>query len=197
MKLKYKTLVPFVIIYFRISLLFLFFYLGSNYLNTFRTKYYHWYFPFEQSIPLYEWAIFPYISVFIFFILPMFYFDNSEIKKIERSFLFSILISTLIFLIFPTKLGFLNTPEFGINVLLSSLKKVDPPHNLVPSLHVCFTSIVLLSLYKKENSRVFLLFYSIWAILIYSSVIFTHQHHLIDIIGGIVLSFIAIKIFHK
>lgn len=195
MDVKYKLFLQFVFVYSRVSFLFLIFYLGSNYLNTNRTNYYHLYLPFEQKIPFYEWAIYPYVSVFLFFAIPMFYLDFFEIKKLERSFIFSIIISCLFFLIFPTKLGFLYTPDHSINFIYSYLKQVDHPHNLVPSLHVCFTSTIFVFLYKKETRIPLIIFFVFWTTLIYSSVIFTHQHHFLDILGGMILSFISIKIF--
>lgn len=197
MPINYKLMFRFLLVYLRISILFLILYLGSNYLNTGRDYYFQLYLPFEEDIPFFEWAIYPYLSIFFFFVIPFCYADIFDLEKLEKSFIFAIIISCILFLIFPTKLGFQLTPIHNNNLFYSFLKQVDHPHNLVPSLHVCFTSIVFLFLKKRERRISFIIFFIIWVMFIYCSVVFIHQHHLIDIFAGVALSLISIKIFFK
>ncbi|MCB1176738.1 MAG: phosphatase PAP2 family protein [Leptospiraceae bacterium] len=185
----------FLISYLKVSIAFLLTYPAINYFTEFRTDIHHFYFVFEKELPLIPWMVIPYFSINLLFILPVFYVEGEDISIIEKCFLITLVISCFIFLIFPTTLGFnTNNPEY-FNEIFNSIKKVDKPYNLFPSLHVGFSSIVFLYLFKKEKKFLLKLFYSIWMIFIFSSVIFTHQHHLLDIVSGYAIAHSVFKIF--
>ncbi len=187
----------FTLVYVRITSIFLLLYIFSNEFNTDRSYYFHLFFPFEEDLPFFGWAVYPYLSVFIFFVLPFFYSNQDEIKKLEKTILFSILVSFLIFLIFPTKLGFKSTPETSVSLLYDSLKKLDRPHNLVPSLHICLSTIIFIFLHDKETQKLLRAFFTFWFLIICVSVVCIHQHHILDVITGSILAFVSSKIFDK
>jgi hypothetical protein len=57
---------------------------------------------------------------------------------------------------------------------------IDAPTNCFPSLHVGFTTLAVLSVGSRLR-----LFYGLWALAVFASVITTKQHYLWDIGGGV------------
>ena len=83
----------------------------------------------------------------------------------------------------------------SIGVLISSkfdvkLFDIDGPNNLAPSLHILYTYLTVITLTQKTNSKK----WHIWGALICLSVVFTHQHHIIDILSALILTYPLSKI---
>jgi membrane-associated phospholipid phosphatase len=70
---------------------------------------------------------------------------------------------------------------------------VDMPHNMVPSLHVVFSALILLALTGATTSESYRLFWYGWLLVICASTMLVHQHHLIDVIAGLALAFLLRK----
>ena len=64
---------------------------------------------------------------------------------------------------------------------------MEYPHNLFPSLHIVLCLIVA-ETYARHTRGVVRLLFSAWFVLIGVSTLLTWQHHLIDLLGGIVLA---------
>ena len=77
------------------------------------------------------------------------------------------------------------------------LHKLDHPHNLYPSLHITFSVLTAFAMFDQTNSKWFHLFLVLWITLICFSVVLVHQHHLFDVITGLLLSLIVIKFIYK
>jgi membrane-associated phospholipid phosphatase len=65
---------------------------------------------------------------------------------------------------------------------------VDLPHNLVPSLHVTFSALILFSLIDASVLFAAKLALSAWLILICLSTLLVHQHHLLDVAAGLLVA---------
>lgn len=143
------------------------------------------------AIPLVPWMILPYLSLFASFFLPMFALDAPRIRALCRRLLFATLVSGTVFLLLPADLGFRReaaVPEYG--ALFGALHALDLPHNLAPSLHVSWTLILLPALRAVSGPWV-RAGLDLWAALLVASVLFTHQHHVLDVAGGMLVALAA------
>jgi membrane-associated phospholipid phosphatase len=72
---------------------------------------------------------------------------------------------------------------------LRFLYDADPPYNCFPSLHVAHSFVSALTCYRLDRRLGYgaLLFASLVAI----STLFTKQHYIADVVGGIVLALVA------
>ena len=68
-----------------------------------------------------------------------------------------------------------------------TLFALDHPHNLVPSLHVAWSCAAVLAIIRHTGRGLTLLFL-LWLVLIVSSVLLVHQHHVADVVTGLLLA---------
>lgn len=168
-----------------------------NHLASLQTVTYKAYFMWELDIPLIPWMIYPYMSLNLLFIIAVFVLKEGAIKAYCLSLVYSLLIAAIIFYFFPGELGF-TRPAFvpGYNDIFQGMYAIDKPHNLFPSLHVTYSSLSAMAMAQQSHSKVFSTFMAIWIILIALSVILVHQHHVIDIVLGIILSMITYRLVY-
>jgi hypothetical protein len=149
-------------------------------------------FEWEKYIPFFPFAFIPYYGIFI---LPLFIpFAIKRKKKLYTlalRLIFSIIIAGIIFLIFPCELifGKRNLP----NQFEYFTTFITGKYNLVPSLHVCLTYIICLSLFNEYNGPGKLLII-ITLIVLPLSTLFSHQHHVVDVLSGLILATISFKL---
>jgi len=165
-------------------------YIPVNFFNSTLSHHYRLYFDFELVLPIWDWMIIPYVSAYLLPILPLFRLSLRRLKALAFSISLAGLIGGVIFLILPTQLGFIR--DQGISDFWKPtyqfLYMIDPPHNLFPSMHVVMAYMLIvpcLNTFKNVLVKAILVS---WLLLICASIIFTHQHHLLDLIGGIELS---------
>jgi membrane-associated phospholipid phosphatase len=165
-------------------------YLVANRLAAENPKRYEMYIEWELGIPLVPSMIVVYLSyAAVFFLLPLVLKKTQALVSLAYSFLFGILVSTSIFILFPGELGY-SRPEFveGYDFLYQTLHQIDRPHNLFPSLHVTFSSLTAFAMVHQTTTRWFHVAILLWAFVIATSVILVNQHHLFDIITGLGLA---------
>lgn len=162
----------------------------TNWWASQRELLYHLYFSWELSFPFLPQFVYVYMTLAVFLLLPMFYLNEKAIKPWAVSYVLMTLIAGSIFLAFPTALAS-ERPLFLAqeNRLFQLIYTLDMPHNLFPSLHVAYTTFALqLAMFfgvgKKALSIMF-----VWWLALTLSVLFIRQHHVLDIIGGLVLSY--------
>lgn len=107
------------------------------------------------------------------------------------------LICLIVFVAFPTEM-FHRPPELGMGFFEQAarfLYDIDKPYNLFPSIH-CFASWICFRgvNWCKKIPKIIKAFAFILAILVFLSTLFTKQHYVIDIIGGIAVAEIGIFI---
>ena len=102
-----------------------------------------------------------------------------------------VIIASIIFLWLPIEKTF--PPRYGAETLpwifiLADTVNLD--HNDFPSLHVClaFTASLISARYVRPLYALLLI---AWAVLIALSTMLIHEHHFIDVAGGLVLSLIG------
>jgi membrane-associated phospholipid phosphatase len=150
----------------------------------------------ELSIPLIPEFIFIYFSLNLLTILPVFWVDEKGLYSLNRVMTFCTITAGLIFLFLPATCGYERVLVKGyLEPFYKNLYSIDFNGNTFPSLHITFAYIFsrILTLYKKKLKWLFF----IWFIAISLSVVFTHQHHILDIIGGIILGEIGLRKYYE
>jgi len=145
---------------------------------------------FELNIPFIPSFIIIYFSINLLMSMPLFYFDISEMKNFTLQLILGTMIAGIIFVLFPCELGFERVIPIGFfSGVYERLFLLDRPHNLAPSLHIFYTYATILNLSKVTKVKIF----HLWGMLMCLSVLFTHQHHLLDIVSGMLLSYLLFK----
>ena len=170
---------------FWISIFFFTIYPLCNWFTSHRENVYHIYFENELAIPFIPEFIWIYLSLYVTFILPPFFLDEKQLVKLGKELVLGTIIGGIVFLIFPSVLGFERVlPEGEYQVLFKNIFLLDLPHNMFPSLHIVYSGLILLSVYQAVSKAWIKVFVSIWFFLICASTLFVHQHHFSDILLG-------------
>jgi len=171
------------------------FYFGAGLIASQTHDTYGLFWSWERDIPLVPWMIWPYMTLFSLFLLPLFHMSTSQISALSRQSTATLVIAGVIFLTVPTHQGFeptivveLYQPLFGF------LAMVDTPHNLVPSLHVAFSALILLGC-ARRSSPLLAWSYLFWLMIMSVSTVLVHQHHIFDVISGLALALFMRRIF--
>lgn len=171
--------------------LFVVVYGGLNWVTSQREDRLQLWFTWELAIPLVPWMVWPYLSIFASFFLPMFALDVPRIRALCLRLAFATALSGLVFLLFPTELGFARLDAVpGTTTAFQLIHALDLPHNLAPSLHVSWSLILLRSL-RNVSPAWLRMGFDAWLALLIASVVFTHQHHLLDVAGGMLVALAA------
>ena len=171
------------------------FYFGAGHIAAHTRDTFGLYWAWERDIPLIPWMIWPYMTLFSLFLLPLFQMSAEQIAVLSRQSTATLVIAGATFLLVPTHLGFapalkeeLHQPLFGL------LTMVDTPHNLVPSLHVAFSALILLGC-AAQTSPFLARSYRFWLLIMSVSTVLVHQHHIFDVVSGLALALLMRRIF--
>ena len=173
-----------------ISVVFFSVYPLSNWLTSQRETVLHLYLRAELDIPLIPTFIWAYLSLYVIFLAPPFVLGAEAMQKLGRQLVAATLLSGMVFLIFPAQLGFSRLlPEDPLyRSIFTALFSLDRPHNMVPSLHVVYSALILLTLAASTTRRHLQSVWWLWLILLCSSTLLVHQHHLIDVVSGLLVA---------
>lgn len=148
------------------------------------------YFWVDTQIPFVKWFIFPYISWMPVLYLSFLYLGIKHRSLYWRTLLIyniSVMACNVIFWFFPTHVPRPDVDGTDLaSMLVNFIYQSDAPFNCFPSIH-CLTSYLLFITLKRDlvtklSVRVFM-YTLLWLIII--STVFTKQHALIDVFGGI------------
>lgn len=144
---------------------------------------------FDAYVPFLPWMIIPYLSSGILLVLGFASARTAdELRVLGQRILLSTVISTLVFALVPLTSAFNRPAITGLPALLFDfLAAVDQPYNQFPSLHVAYCVILWPALGRAVRfapARNALL---AWIALVAASTLFTYQHHLWDVAGGVVV----------
>ncbi len=174
--------------FFWISILFFTIYPLCNWFTSHRENLYHIYFESELAIPFVPQFVLIYMSLYLTFILPPFFLHERQLVKLGKELVIGTIISGVIFLIFPSVLGFERViPQGEYQEYFKNIFMLDFPHNMVPSLHIVYSGFILLSVYQAVSSTWIKTFVSIWFLLICASTLLVHQHHIADVLLGSII----------
>jgi membrane-associated phospholipid phosphatase len=152
--------------------------------------------PLDRLMPLQPaWSV-VYLSLFLAVLLPVFVLHQQEIiRRTIFAFIFAWVLGFALFLAYPTVgprphafagEGFLSWMQMEIYA-------ADAPYNCFPSLHVaqCFLAASALWCVHRGVGLVA----GVWAFLVGLSTVYTKQHYVADVIGGMVLAAAAYALF--
>lgn len=184
-----------IILYFKLALplmiLFIVVYGGANWINAQRSDYFNLYFLWEQGIPFIPEMILIYLSIQIMFFLPIFHCDSIDMIVLAKRMAVATLVAGVVFIILPAQPGFVRYESIeSFQWLFTMLYSLDEQYNLFPSLHITLSTLVVVALFEKVNGLLKII-YLAWLTALFLSVLFVHQHHILDIIGGLVLTYIC------
>jgi membrane-associated phospholipid phosphatase len=169
-----------------ITLVFIAVYPTINWFTETRAHRYQLYLPFELEISLVPAFIWAYISMYALFLMPLLMVSAERMNALGKQLVAGTIICGVVFLVLPADLGF--TREVPSEALyastFSALFGVDKPHNLMPSLHVVFSCLILFMCRDGANMVLRVLLF-VWVVLIVASTVLVHQHHLIDALTGL------------
>jgi membrane-associated phospholipid phosphatase len=184
----WRGLTPFIRWGSVIGIVFFAIYPASNWLTSQRTGLWHLYFENELSIPFLPQFVWLYLSMYLLFALPPFFVPAHAASRVAKQLVAGCAACGLLFLIFPAVLGFERTlpPAAPYRQIFRAIHSVDAPHNLVPSLHVVFSSVIALACARFARLPFRWLLW-VWLGLIVLSTVLVHQHHLIDVLAALLL----------
>lgn len=141
-------------------------------------------------------SIWLYLSFFIFIPLGYLLCQTENMRPLMVAMQLCALISGCVYLLFPTTMVYTNFADVSLaSRTLSALINIDSPQNLLPSLHVSLTLVVLVALWSKQH-KYRTAFYLLWAIAICLSVLMLKRHLFIDVVTGAITAFSALWIVH-
>jgi len=175
-----------------LSLLFITVYGITGWVASLRADVGTWAFEWEQRIPLVPWLIVPYMSLDLFFVAAPFVCANeSELRAFRRRMSMAILVSGMFFLAMPLRCTFpLSQPSGWTSAIFQALHDFDRPYNLFPSLHISIWMILAATYHRRTGGGVRLVIHT-WFVLIAVSTVLTHQHHVVDVLGGLILGLLC------
>ena len=175
-----------------LSLLFVVIYGVAGWITSLRTDVGTWAFSWEQNLPFVQWLIVPYMSLDLFFVAaPFLCTERTELLVFRRRMSMAILIAGTMFLLMPLRFAFPRPqPTDWTSTLFHVLHGFDRPFNLFPSLHISILMILGGTYYRHTRGLVRLLVQG-WFALIGVSTVLTHQHHVIDVVGGFALGILS------
>lgn len=137
-----------------------------------------WYFAWETGLPLVPWTAWIYLSL-NFMVIPMLWAFPTvkELRPVILTLAAELLLAAALFCLVPLEDGFRDPPAEGG---LRLVQAVALRHNYFPSLHVALAWTAVLTIGGWGLA--------LWAALITLSTLTTHQHHLVDIVGGVALA---------
>lgn len=161
-----------------------------NWLSSQRTETYPLYIDLELTIPLVPEFFWLYMSMYVLFFLPPFFLNTDQLKRLGKQLIGATIVSGVIFLLIPTSLGFERVkPEDPFySSLYEQLFSIDLPHNLVPSLHVIFSAIIVFAIVEGMNKKAAKVCTWVWLFLLCLSTLLVHQHHVLDVITGLLIA---------
>ncbi|MBK5072292.1 phosphatase PAP2 family protein [Budviciaceae bacterium CWB-B4] len=169
-----------------------------NWFTSTRSDFFALYMQAELAIPFIPAFVWFYLSMYLVFMLPVFFLNSPELKRLSSELILVTIAGAIIFLLFPAQLGFTRQlPESGLyRGIFEYIFALDKPHNLVPSLHVAYSVTIVLAIVRNSRS---LVRYGliIWLSGLILSTLFTHQHHLLDVFSGGLLSFFIYQLMDR
>lgn len=190
-----------------LCVLFLIVYGTTNWLSSFRQNVGSFYFGWERHIPFVPLMILPYMSIDLFFIAgPFVCRDERELRTVCRRIVTAILVCGAFFLFMPLRFAFERTHVDGaLGIIFDNFRLLDRPYNQFPSLHIAL-GVILAALYLRHTGEkqqcpsfrgLLRLLIAIWFILIGISTLLTWQHHVIDVIGGLVVGALCLYLWQE
>lgn len=192
------TAVTFFRHYLFLGAIFFVIYGGMNYLTSVRNNRYTLSFDWELQTPFVPGFVYVYLSIFLVFLLPLFYLSSDQIRALSKTFLAATVLAGIVYFFVPAELAF-DRPHTvpGHEFVFKWLYTLALPHNLFPSLHVTYATLFIGLAVREERSSILQAGLAVWLLLLMISVLLVRQHHIVDIAGGMVLAFACYRLVYN
>lgn len=173
-----------------IDVLFFAIYGSINWLTSRRTDVFEFYVQMELAIPLVPKLIWVYLSMLLLFCLPIFTISRDRVRREASVAILALFVAALIWLLLPARLGFERVLPEGYELVYGTMFMLDHPHNLVPSLHIVFSSLAVLACGHNAPQQIKIGLW-LWLTAIAVSTVLTHQHHVLDVVTGLLVAIVC------
>ena len=161
--------------------------------------------PIDSQIPFIAEWIYVYLSFFMFMIVCSSYLfikDRNNYYQLFRMTIIGTMITYIVFLCYPTQMveerNLCDTDALTRLLCMVTFAADYPAINCCPSLHCVDTFIVLYAIVCSSKTKLWVKgVVLIMSILIVSSILFTKQHYVVDIVGALVVVFLSIVCINK
>jgi hypothetical protein len=148
----------------------------------------------ELAMPFVPAFILAYLSLDLVFLMAPFVLRNRrDLQALALTLAAVTGVAGLGFLLVPAEPAYSVDDAGAWSGLFEVSRKMALRYNMVPSLHVALSGACLAA-YASQRGGVVRLFLGTWWAAIALSTLLTHQHHLIDVITGLILAW-AGKVF--
>ncbi len=142
----------------------------------------------DRKIPLIPAFCIPYLSYLPLLyggvLLGMVILPFIQFQQMIASLVITMGVAYFLYVVMPTRIVRPPVPENSrFSGIIKAIYEWDRPTNLFPSLHVANTVVIALFLLPLAP-----ILFSLWAVSIVLSTLFTKQHYLPDVLGGLILS---------
>jgi membrane-associated phospholipid phosphatase len=149
----------------------------------------------ELATPFVPASVLGYTALYypLFWGVPFILHTGRELHALATTLCTVIGVAGICFLLLPAEPAFPPTPDCGPwEDLVCVAKQVALTYNLVPSLHVAF-SVILLTVYGLYAGMLGRMILSLWAAVIAASTLLLHQHYIIDVVTGLLLGLAGVR----
>jgi len=162
-----------------------------NWVTSLRPDPLHLYLRAELALPFVPQFIWVYLSMYVLFLAPPLVLPAEHMPALGKQLVAGTLAGGLLFLLFPAELGFARALPSGAPYaeIYAAVFRVDHPYNLVPSLHVAYSTAIALACTEVSRPLLRVALHG-WWIAIAISTVLVHQHHVLDVVAAFVLVFL-------
>ena len=172
-------------------------YFPTNWITSRRTGNHRLFLDWELAIPFVPSMIYVYASLLVLMLLPAFTLTRAQLSALARAQVVTLFVAALIFLLLPTELGF-ERPQHvpGYDTAFQLLYAFELPHNLVPSLHIASSTLFIAAIRNSLPSSWSRAGLILWGMLLCVSVLLVQQHHILDVICGLLLGYLIYRLVY-
>jgi len=161
--------------------------------------------PFDSTIPFIPAMIVPYSWSLVLFVVSFFLVRTStQLSLLTYRLILATVFACLIFYFYPARFSFHRLiPDDWTQFGYQFLQLVDKPFNQLPSLHVSYAILLGISLWDvaEFKKRWVSMLYRLLLVGICTSIalstVLTYQHHLLDMLGGVVLAVLVLILSNR
>jgi membrane-associated phospholipid phosphatase len=164
-------------------------YYGADWITAHHALRIHAYVTPELRIPLVPVMVVPYLTMYLIFpFAPFVLRSTADLDRFAAALARVIVIAGIAFVLLPAQLGFTPVSTAGSiwDPWLRLASTLSRNFNLVPSLHVALFTAAAVTYAGRVSMWVCALL-GIWLAIVVASTLLTHQHHLIDVVTGLLL----------